>query len=116
MLVVDDEKYAADTLAALLSAKGHEVIAVYDGLSAISTGTAGSLDIAVIDIGLGDVDGYEVARALRAHYGPKVCLIAYTGFAGPAVDQRARDSGFDRVVLKPAPLESLLRGLGGGRE
>ena len=108
ILIVDDEVFAADILARLLRAGGHEVVVAYDGTAGIVVGVAGHFDVAVLDLGLGDTDGYDVAKALRAHHGIGLRLIAYTGFSGPEVEQRGRDSGFDRIIVKPAPVDRIL--------
>jgi DNA-binding response OmpR family regulator len=113
VLLVDDERHAADMLALLLRAEGIEVIVAYDGGSAISVGTAGHFDAMILDLGLGDVDGYEVAKAVRARHGDAPTLVAYTGFQGDAVRQRAQASGFNRVILKPASVASLVAALRG---
>jgi DNA-binding response OmpR family regulator len=112
ILVVEDETYAADTLAVLLRAAGHEVIVAYDGAAGIAAGVAGHFDGAVVDLGLGAVDGYVVANALRAHHGNSLRLIAYTGFSGAEVHRRAHASGFDRVITKPAAVQSIVAALG----
>lgn len=111
VLIVEDEVYAADTLASLLRTRGYEVVVAYDGAAGIAVGRADHFDAAVLDLGMGQVDGYEVAKALRAHYGSTLRLIAYTGFAGSAVHSRARANGFDRVIMKPTPVETIIAAL-----
>ena len=108
ILVVDDAVDAVDALARLLTAQGHQVTVAHDGAAGIAAGVAGQFDVAILDIGLRDIDGYGVAKALRAHHGNGVRILAYTGFSGRAVEQRARDSGFDRIIMKPATVSRLL--------
>jgi CheY-like chemotaxis protein len=112
ILIVDDESFAADALGTLLRGRGCEAIVAYDGASGIAAGVAGHFDAAVVDLGLGAVDGYEVARALRARHGDPLRLVAYTGFAGTSVQRRARASGFDCVLVKPATLDSIVAAIG----
>ena len=113
ILIVDDESYAADALGSLLRGRGYEAVVAHDGASGIAAGVAGRFDAAVIDLGLGTVDGYEVARALRARHGVLVRLIAYTGFAGASVQRRARANGFDCVLVKPAMIDSIVAAIEG---
>jgi DNA-binding response OmpR family regulator len=108
ILIVDDESYAADALGSLLRGRGYEATVAHDGASGIAAGVAGHLDAAVIDLGLGPVDGYEVARTLRERHGDLLRLIAYTGFAGTSVERCARANGFDCVLVKPATIDSIV--------
>lgn len=116
ILVVDDEAFAADALAVLLKARGHEVAVAHDGASAIALGVAGHFDAAVVDLAMPTVDGYEVASALRAGHGDVLRLVAYTGFSGGNIQQRAHANGFDHVIVKPASIESIVAALTGGGE
>ena len=111
ILVVDDEVYSADVLALLLRAVGHEVVVANDGATGIAAGLAEHIDGAVIDLALGAIDGYEVAKALRARHGAHVRLIAYTGFSKAQVKQRAAANGFDEVIVKPATIEWIVAAL-----
>ena len=111
ILVVDDEAYAADILALLLRHVGHEVVVANDGATGIAAGVSEHLDAAVIDLALGAIDGYEVAKRLRAHHGANVRLIAYTGFSKAQVKQRADSNGFDEVIVKPASIERIVAAL-----
>jgi CheY-like chemotaxis protein len=108
ILVVDDEAFAADALAVLLNGRGHEVIVAHDGSEGITKGIAGAFDAAVVDLAMPTVDGYEVARALRAHHGDILRLVAYTGFSGANIQREAHANGFNRVIVKPATIESIL--------
>ncbi len=112
VLVVDDNADAADALAILLRLWGHRVDVVYDGLSAIERALADPPDVAILDIGLPEMDGYEVAKRLRAEPATsKVLLIALTGYGQEQDRQRTHGAGFDHHLVKPVTpdkLEALL--------
>jgi PAS domain S-box-containing protein len=116
VLVVDDNTDAADMLVDLLLTWGHQASAVYDGESAIQVAAELHPDLALIDIGMPKVDGYETARRLRSLEGAANWrLVALTGYAQPQDVEAARRAGFDRHVAKPidtASLKSLLTELG----
>lgn len=103
ILVVDDNIDAADAVAVLLECEGHDVRSAYTGRSAIREALAWSPDALVLDIGLPDMDGYELAREIRAlELSPPPLLVALSGYGRPSDVQRARDAGFAHHVLKPA--------------
>lgn len=111
VLVVDDNRDAAELLAEALAAHGYETRVAFDGPSALAIVSAGfDLDCAMLDIGLPVMDGYELAvrlREARPERPPR--LVAITGY-GMAVDrERTRAAGFDEHVVKPAELGVLLR-------
>jgi PAS domain S-box-containing protein len=108
VLVVDDNADAADMLVDLLSTWGHEAIAVYDGESAIDLAARVHPNLALIDIGMPKLDGYETARRLRQlEGGAGWRLIALTGYAQPQDIEAARRAGFDRHVAKPIDTQTL---------
>jgi two-component system, chemotaxis family, CheB/CheR fusion protein len=113
ILVVDDNLDSAESLALLLGLQGHEVSTATDGLAAIATARSFRPEIVFLDIGLPGMDGYEVARRMRAE--PDLAgafLIAMTGYGREEDVRRAMESGFDRHLVKPmdfAELEALLR-------
>jgi CheY-like chemotaxis protein len=113
VLVVDDNQDAADTLAAFLELLGVQVRTVHSGPEVVPAADAFAPDVVLLDIGLPGMDGYEVARALRAH--PRLAqvqLIALTGWGSEQDRRRALDAGFDRHLTKPVDLgklEELLR-------
>ncbi|RPH46794.1 MAG: response regulator [Burkholderiales bacterium] len=102
VLVVDDNVDAATTLQISLELDGHEVRTVHDGLGALEAVAAERPDAVLLDIGLPDIDGLEVARRLRARYG-RDCprLIAVSGWGQEADKRRAAEAGFERHFTKP---------------
>ncbi len=112
-VVCDDAADLRELVADLLRMKGHEVIVVEDGPSAIRVITAEKPDVALIDIGLPDMDGYEVARALRRDLGRRVRLIAMTGYGQASDRATALQAGFDAHIVKPASADKIMRALYG---
>ena len=110
VLVVDDNRDALDTSAMLLRMNGHDVRTASDGASALTTLNGFAPDVALLDIGLPDVDGYEVARRIRAEAGGRpLLLIAVTGWGGRSDRKRSRDAGFDEHLVKPVEWDELQR-------
>jgi two-component system, sensor histidine kinase len=101
ILIVEDNADAREALRVLLELEGHTVEAAAEGGRAIAIGRDKDPDIALVDIGLPGVDGYEVARQLRTAPGRRPVLIALTGYGQPEDRQRALDAGFDDVLVKP---------------
>jgi CheY-like chemotaxis protein len=93
-------------LRVLLEIMGHEVHEAADGESGIAAALRLQPDFVVVDIGLPRLDGYEVARRLRAAI-PHVGLVALSGYGREEDKQRAKDAGFDAHLLKPADPERL---------
>ena len=112
VLIADDNKDAADTLAMLLELAGHEVRVAHGGRAALTVAQTFRPDVALLDIGMPDLSGHEVARELRrTPWGAGICLIALTGWGGDDDRRRAIEVGFDRHLTKPinpAALEELL--------
>jgi CheY-like chemotaxis protein len=108
VLIVEDNDDTRQMLHEALAFSGHDVREARDGASALAAAAEARPDVALIDIGLPDVDGYEVARRLRAAPGGRrMGLIALTGY-GQAEDQRrAFDAGFDAHLTKPVAPERL---------
>jgi signal transduction histidine kinase len=103
VLVVDDNIDAAESTAAFLRLEGHEVKAVHDGLQALASLKVFDPHVVVLDIGLPGLDGYAVARQLRARGDTShVLLIALTGYGQKEDRVRAADAGFDYHFVKPA--------------
>jgi CheY-like chemotaxis protein len=113
-VVVDDAADLRELVAELLRMKGHQVQTVEDGPSALALIRAERPDVALIDIGLPEMDGYEVARTLRRELSPhQLRLIAMTGY-GQATDRaNALAAGFDAHIVKPASADKIMRALYG---
>jgi len=107
VLVVEDQPDIRETLSVLLRLWGHQVQAVGDGLRAVQTALSWQPDAAVVDIGLPLLDGWEVARRVRAALDRDILLIALTGYNGPEDRQRSAEAGFDVHLGKPAAPETL---------
>jgi CheY-like chemotaxis protein len=112
IMVVDDNRDSADTLAALLDAWGHEVRTFYDGLAALAATGEFHPNVVLLDIGLPKMNGYEVAAQLRKmEHGRSMILVAFTGYGQDEDRRRVRDAGFDYHLVKPleaAELERIL--------
>jgi CheY-like chemotaxis protein len=107
ILIIEDHEDAREALRALLELEGHRVAAAGTGPSGLELARTTPLDVALIDIGLPEVDGYEVARRLRA-LGPQCpYLVALTGYGEPDDVKRAQDAGFDAHLLKPVDPDAL---------
>ncbi len=119
ILVVDDLHESADTLVSVLRSRGQDASAVYDAHSAIEAVLAQHPDVVLLDIAMPGLDGYEVARRLRAHGElADVVLVALTGYGQQEDRRRAMEAGFDFHLTKPTnigALEALLRRLPTGR-
>ena len=110
VLIVDDNVDAADSLAMLLKIDGHEAEAAYSAASALEAVERLRPEIVLLDVGLPEVDGYEIARRLRASNPvPGIRLIALTGYGRDEDRERAREAGFDDHLLKPADMDALQR-------
>jgi signal transduction histidine kinase/ActR/RegA family two-component response regulator len=109
MLVVDDNADAADSLAEVVRAMGHHAEVAYSGLTALQIAADGRFDLVMLDIGLPEIDGYEVARRLRRIVGPATRIVAVTGYGAEEDRRRSREAGFDDHVVKPMMPETLSR-------
>jgi CheY-like chemotaxis protein len=113
ILIVDDNRDAATSLAMLLALSGNRIETAYDGPSAIDAASRFQPDVVLLDIGLPGLDGYEVARRMRtAPWGKQVRLVAVTGWGQAEDRERSRNAGFDAHLLKPVDHEALLKLLG----
>ncbi len=109
VLVVDDNRDAADSLALLLRAHGLTVHVAYDGAQALDLAERVRPAVVLLDIGLPDMSGLEVARALRrAAWGARLTLIAVTGWGQPDDRRATREAGIDIHRVKPVAPEELL--------
>jgi two-component system, sensor histidine kinase len=111
-VVVDDHQDLRELLADLLASWGHEVATASDGPSGLAMIRECRPDVALLDIGLPGMDGYAVARALRAELGSAtIRLVAMTGFGQQADRERALAAGFDLHIAKPATADALRNAL-----
>jgi len=108
VLVVDDNKDAAESLAMLLRTAGAEVRVAHDGPTALEEFERCESHVVLLDIGMPDMDGCEVARRLREISRPdRVALVALTGWGQDEDRRRVREAGFDHHLVKPVDLASL---------
>ena len=113
VLVVDDNRDAAETLAALIGMMGHEVAVANDGPAALSMMAARPPQVVFLDIGMPGMSGYEVAQAARQDARlDRVRLVALTGWGGEADRARTRAAGFDEHLTKPANVGAIEEVLG----
>ena len=108
VLVVDDNEDAANSLATLLEVMGYEVRTAYDGPEAIEAADEFRPAVALLDIGLPRLSGYDIARHVREQRGRDVLLVAITGWGQEDDRRRAREAGFDHHFTKPADFGKLL--------
>jgi signal transduction histidine kinase/ActR/RegA family two-component response regulator len=109
ILVVDDNRDAVESLALMLRMMGHETQTAHDGLEAIQAAAAFRPEVALLDIGLPKMNGYEAARHIREQPGGKqIVLVALTGWGQEEDKRRAAQAGFDHHLVKPTDLAALL--------
>jgi len=113
VLIVDDNRDAADVLALLLQSEGHEVLTAYGAVEALEQVSAFRTEVVLLDIGLPVMDGYEVARRMRAAV-PGARLIALSGYGQRDDRQRSGAAGFDAHLVKPVAIETLREALARG--
>ena len=108
ILVVDDYPSAAESLSMLLEIKGHQVGIAHDGLSAIEMAQAMQPKVVILDIGLPDMDGFELATKLRqcTQLG-EMLIIALSGYAPPNDSEKLRTAGIDEYLIKPVKIETI---------
>ncbi|HKY01917.1 MAG TPA: response regulator [Burkholderiales bacterium] len=112
ILIVDDHDDGRKMLQIMLSVRGHHILDAADGATALQIALSERPDVAIVDIGLPGVDGYEVARRLRAD--PRttaIVLIALTGYGHEDDRQEALAAGFDVHLVKPVIPEQLEQAL-----
>jgi CheY-like chemotaxis protein len=112
ILIVDDNVDAAMSLSMLLEFEGHEIRAAHDARSAMQLLDEFPADVAIVDIGLPGIDGYEVARRLRQDPSARaIRLIALTGYGLEEDQRRVLEAGFDQHLVKPVGMDQLLEAL-----
>jgi two-component system CheB/CheR fusion protein len=109
VLVVDDNRDAADSLSMLLTSRGHQVRVAYDGLEAVGAAVAFHPDVVLMDIGLPKLSGYDAARRIREARGSEVQLIAITGWGQDEDRRKSREAGCDHHLTKPVDPEAIAR-------
>jgi signal transduction histidine kinase/CheY-like chemotaxis protein len=107
ILVVDDNADAAQSLAVLLRLRGHDVQVALGGAEALEIADANVPELVFLDIGMPDIDGYEVARRLRSRFNSGMTLVALTGWGTEQDQRRSREAGFDHHLTKPVELAAV---------
>jgi CheY-like chemotaxis protein len=119
-LIVDDNNDAATSLAMMLSILGYETRTAGDGMAGLEAAAEFRPAVALLDIGLPKINGYDVARRIRQQpWGTGMALVAVTGWGQAEDKQRAIEAGFDHHLVKPVdptPLTQLLASLATARE
>jgi two-component system, chemotaxis family, CheB/CheR fusion protein len=121
MLIVDDNRDAAESLGMLLNLSGHEIHTAHDGLTAVDAAIQLDPDVILLDLGLPGLNGYEVARKIRQRHGRggRPVLVAVTGWGQDEDRRRSEQAGFDAHMVKPVDavaLRRLLFELGTGKQ
>ncbi len=110
ILVVDDNRDSATSLAMLLDLTGNETRTAFDGLEAVEAAAAFRPEVVLLDIGLPKLNGYEAARKIREQsWGKKMVLVALTGWGQEEDRQRSREAGFDGHMVKPMDYAALMK-------
>lgn len=107
ILVVDDNKDAADSLRVLLERKGYKAYVAYNGADVVTAAREHAPSIIILDIGLPDMDGYRVAKILRKEFGNTHMLIALTGYGREKDKLEAQKAGFDYHLTKPVSINDI---------
>ncbi len=108
VLVVDDNTDIAELLSEALQGKGFQTVVANDGKDALDSWRTFAPHVAVLDLGLPGIDGYDIARTVRAEYGSDAILIAMTGYGQPTDRLRATAAGFDCHLVKPVSIDELV--------
>jgi CheY-like chemotaxis protein len=107
-LVVDDNEDSADSLATLLRMLGHDARVAYDGATAVQTAREFVPEIAILDIGLPKMSGYDLATLLREEpWASELVLVALTGWGQDEYRRRSAQAGFDHHLTKPVEVDVL---------
>ena len=110
VLVVDDNRDAADSLATLLKMSGHDVHTANDGLEAVEGAAVRQPDLILLDIGMPRLNGYDAARRIREQPRHKrLTLVALTGWGQAEDRSRSKEAGFDAHLVKPVDLTALTK-------
>ena len=112
ILIADDNADSVTTLSWSLEHSGHEVRTASDGITAVEVAREFRPQLALLDIGMPRLNGYEAARQIRQELGDEVTLVAVTGWGQEEDKRLAREAGFDRHITKPIDIETLDRMVG----
>jgi two-component system CheB/CheR fusion protein len=109
ILIIEDNIDSSETLSNLLMDEGHIITSTYDGMSGLKLARENNYEVIICDIGLPDMDGYEVVTQLQIHtLKPMPYLIALTGYDQPGYVIRAKEMGFNHYLVKPVDIDKLL--------
>jgi CheY-like chemotaxis protein len=109
ILVVDDKRDAAESMAMLLRLRGHQVLVAHDAREALEIAAVAWPSVVLLDIGLPEIDGYEVCRRLRQQGMVDTQIIAMTGYGQERDRQRSKEAGFDAHTVKPVDIGEVLK-------
>lgn len=110
LIIVDDNRDCADSLAILLQYDGYDVRVAYDGQSALDIITTFCPHVAILDLGMPRLDGYEVARRIREkHDRCRITLVAITAWGDDVERRRTKEAGFEHHLSKPAEIDDVRR-------
>lgn len=110
LLVVDDNRDSADSLALMLQMSGHETLTAYDGEEAVASAESFRPEAVLLDIGMPKMNGYDAARAIRGQpWGQDVLLFAITGWGQEEDRRRSREAGFNAHLVKPVEITQLMQ-------
>ena len=113
--MVDDDRDVANGVADVLREFGHEVVVAHDAIEALERIVTVKPAVAIIDIGMSGVNGYELARRARERRGGEIMrLVALTGYSGARERRFSKDAGFDTHLVKPVGLDDLLEAVSPG--
>jgi len=110
ILVVDDNRDSAESIATLLQMSGHQTSIVHDGLAAVEAAERMRPDVVLLDVGLPKISGIDACRRIRSHpWGKSIVIVALTGW-GQENDRRStKEAGFDAHLVKPVNYDELLQ-------
>ena len=112
VLVVDDQRDVADSIALILEMYGYTVHVAYDAMQALAVVAENTPDVAVLDLGMPRISGYELAQKLRALRGTLLYLIAHSAWDDERTKRRIATAGFDAHLTKPASVPELIATIG----
>lgn len=107
ILIVDDNENALAGLAHILRGLGHDVKTAASGIEALRVAPACEPEVVILDLGMPEMNGLEVGRRLRGEFGPRLLLIALTGWGQEQHREWTREAGFDVHLIKPVDIDQL---------